>query len=111
VFPAKSSQTETSASYLNLPQNSANFSISIRISVRHITLRWMEQASELIKCSNNISESSVKHNKTTGMNGSPLHNTQRIRGPPQPQRRHHLTYSLDTPHESTNLPEKPTSPP
>jgi hypothetical protein len=70
----------------------------------------MELVKEPTKPLNNIYESSVAPNKTTGMNGSHLHSTPRTLGHWQPQRKHHLTYSLDTHHKFTNLPEKPMSP-
>jgi hypothetical protein len=70
----------------------------------------MELVKEPTKPLSNICKFSVAHNKTTGMNGSHLHNTPRTPGHLQPQRKCHLTYSLDIPHKFTNPPEKPMFP-
>jgi hypothetical protein len=106
AFPTRSSWTEMSASHLNLPQNSAVSSTSIRISVQHITLRWMELVKEPIKPLSNICKSSVAPNKTTSMNGSHSHSIPRTLGYQQLQRKHHLIYSSDICHKFTNLSEK-----
>jgi len=93
AFPGRSSQTEMSVSYRNSHRNFVGSSASNRTSVQHITLKQMEQAKEPIKRSNNIYMSSVAPSKTIGMHGSHLLSIPKTHGPPQLQRKHHLTYS------------------
>jgi len=93
AFPKRSFLTEMSASYQSSHQNSATFLTSNGTSVQHTTLKQMEQAKEPIKHLNNTCMSSAAPNRTIGTHGFCSPNIPRIRGPQQPQRKHHLTYS------------------
>jgi len=93
AFPRKSSQTEMSASYRNSHRSFVGSLVSNRTSVQHITPKQTEQAKEPIRCSNNIYMSSVAPNKTIGTHGSHLLSIPKTHGPPQLQRKHHLTCS------------------